>query len=64
MHEGQRCSLLVHEVCQHGVGFAFTIDGVVEVFQAALAAIANATEGKNVVKVIVIPGRLVNVVVK
>ena len=32
--------------------------------ESALEAIASYTEGKNVVKVIVIPGRLVNVVVK
>ena len=32
--------------------------------EAALAAVADQTEGKNVVKAIVIPGRLVNIVVK
>ena len=32
--------------------------------EAALAAIAHATEGKDIKKVIVIPGRLVNVVAK
>jgi leucyl-tRNA synthetase len=35
-----------------------------EIREAALAAVSKATEGKNVVKVIVIPSRLVNVVVK
>lgn len=35
-----------------------------EIRETALAAVSKATEGKNVVKVIVIPGRLVNVVVK
>ena len=32
--------------------------------EAALAAVADQTEGKNVVKAIVIPGRLVNIVVR
>ena len=32
--------------------------------EAALVAVAQATEGKNVFKVIVVPGRLVNIVVK
>lgn len=32
--------------------------------QAALASVEQATEGKNIVKVIVIPGRLVNIVAK
>lgn len=32
--------------------------------ETALEAVSKATEGKNVVKVIVIPGRLVNIVVK
>ena len=32
--------------------------------QTALAAVSNAMEGKSAVKVIVIPGRLVNIVVK
>jgi len=32
--------------------------------EAALAAVTQATEGKNVFKVIVVPGRLVNIVVK
>jgi leucyl-tRNA synthetase len=35
-----------------------------EVREAALAAVAQITEGKNVVKAIVVPGRLVNIVVK
>lgn len=35
-----------------------------EIRETALAAVSKATEGKNVVKVIVIPSRLVNVVVK
>ena len=35
-----------------------------DVREAALAAVSQATEGKNVVKVIVIPSRLVNIVVK
>ncbi|MGN0302305.1 MAG: leucine--tRNA ligase [Anaerotardibacter sp.] len=35
-----------------------------EIKETALAAITQATEGKNIVKVIVIPSRLVNVVVK
>ena len=32
--------------------------------ETALEAVSKATEGKNVVKVIVIPDRLVNIVVK
>ena len=35
-----------------------------EISQTALEAVSQATEGKNIVKVIVIPQRLVNVVVK
>lgn len=35
-----------------------------DVIAAALEATASATEGKTVVKKIVIPGRLVNIVVK
>lgn len=35
-----------------------------EISDAALAAVSKATEGKNIVKVIVIPNRLVNVVAK
>lgn len=35
-----------------------------EIRETALAAVSKATEGKNIVKAIVIPGRLVNVVVK
>lgn len=34
-----------------------------DIKDAALAAVAGATEGKNVVKTIVIPGRLVNIVI-
>ena len=32
--------------------------------EQALASVANLTEGKNIFKVIVVPGRLVNIVAK
>ena len=35
-----------------------------EISEIALAAVSQATEGKNIVKVIVIPQRLVNIVAK